>query len=253
VIQAHPAHQIPPHGHIFSITTDDNHIIFLNKAIHAPSCLELVCIVVYLIEEITMKLNRQALMVLVLIIAITIWAVNLIRPRSYSDNQLNFAVGSGTVTINNPSDEPVPVLLSGISSRTFSLTSNIEGVSGRSTREGGGRTATQLFAFELPAGSSEFTVENGTEVTFIADTATQLTATVQPVSVGTTRNTIIALIIAIAGSLYYISSTMNHGWIAQLRGITPVEAAPLPVLSNAADAHGRPMKSFGDNISRKSE
>src|SRR5688572_21865076 len=168
----------------------------------------------HFIEETTMKLNRQALMVLVLMIAISIWSVNLIRPRNYSDNPLNFAVGSGTVTINNPSDEPVPVLLSGISSRSFSLTSNIEGVSGRSTREGAGRTATQLFPFELPAGSSEFAVENGTEVTFIADTATQLTANVQPVSAGTTRNTIIALIIAIAGSLYYISSTVNHGWIA---------------------------------------
>jgi hypothetical protein len=200
-----------------------------------------------------MKLNTQALMVLVLMIAVSIWAVNLIRPRNYSGNQLNFPVGSGTVTVNNPSDAPVPVLLSGISTRTYNLTSSIEGVAGRSTREGNGRAATQLFAFELPAGSSEFAVEHGTEVTFIADTLTQLTANVQPVGAGTTRNTIIALIVAIAGSLYYISSTMNHGWLAQLRGITPVEVAPLPVLSNAADAHGRPMRSFGDNISRKKE
>ena len=200
-----------------------------------------------------MKLNRQALIAIVLLVVICIWAVNLIRPRNYSGGNLSFAVGSGTVTINNPSSESVPVQLRGTSSRTYNLTSNIAGVAGRSTREGNGRTATQLFAFELPSGSSEFAIENGTDVIFTADTDTQLTATVQPVSASTTRNTIIALIVATIGSLYYLSSTMNHRWIDMLRARMSPQVEPVPVLIGDTDAHGRPTRSFGDNISRKSD
>jgi hypothetical protein len=113
-----------------------------------------------------MNIDRKALVALVLLIVIIIWAVNLIRPRNYSGDHLSFAVGGGTVLIDNPSSESVPVLLSGTGSRAYNLTSSIEGVSGRSTREGSGRTASQVFTFELPSGTSEFVVANGTNVTF---------------------------------------------------------------------------------------
>jgi hypothetical protein len=198
-----------------------------------------------------MKIDLKVIVVLVLIIAITIWAVNAIRPRSFSGDHLTFAPGSGTVTITNPSDTSIAVLLTGSGSRTYNLTSNIDGVSGRSTREGSGRSATQSFAFELPPGSSEFSIENGVDTIFAADTDTQLSATVQPLSASATRNSIIVLILAIAGSLYYISSSMNHRWIGVLRGEAPVEFAPLPKPAYDA-AHGRPSKGFGDNITRKS-
>jgi hypothetical protein len=108
----------------------------------------------------------------------------------------------------------------------------------------------QVFTFDLPVGSSEFSIENGTDVTFTADANSQLTATVMPLSASTTRNTIIALLVAIAGSLYYISSTMNHSWIGMLRGEMPVQ--PVPV-GTSDGGHGKPIKSFGDNISRKSD
>ena len=200
-----------------------------------------------------MKVKRQALIVLVLMVAISIWVVNLVRPRTYSGDQLSFEVGSGTVTIDNPSSEAIPVQLNGAGSRSYTVSSTIDEVSGRSTREGSGRNATQLFAFELPSGSSAFTIERGTAVTFTADTEMRLTATVRPLSAGTTRNTLLTLIVAVAGSLYYISSTMQHRWIAGLRGEIPPQTQPVPAGKSDASTHGQPMKSFGDNISRKTD
>lgn len=198
-----------------------------------------------------MKFDIKALIVLVLIIVISIWTINLLRPRNYSDTELTFAIGGGTVTITNPGDAAIAAEVRGTTSRAFTFSSSIEGAAGaagRSTREGSGRTTVQLFTFELPSGRSDFSVENGTELVFNTSSTNTLTATVQPFSAGTTRNLIIALLVAIAGSLYYISSTMNHTWIGMLRGETPVVA---PVVDNEIVAHGTPRKSFGDNISRK--
>jgi hypothetical protein len=207
----------------------------------------------YLIGVEKMKIDFKVLVVLVLVLAISIWTINLLRPRNYTGDHLSFEVGSGTVTVTNPADTGTAAQVVGTGSRFFDISSNIAGVSGRSTREGSGRTSTQVFAFELPSGESEFSIEKGVDVVFSAATDTQLTVTVMPLSASGTRNAIIALLVAIVGSLYYISSTMSHSWIGKLRGEVPAVIPPLPLNLNKGGGHGQPIKSFGDNISRKSD
>jgi hypothetical protein len=164
-----------------------------------------------------MKINWKALVALVVIIGATFWAVDTVRSRSYSGSNLNFGVGSGPITVMNPATEPVPVQLVGTGTRSFTISSTIDGVTGSSTREGTGRNTTQLFEFALPPGVSEFTIARGTNVNLVANTETNLEATVQPVSTSESRTTIIAAVVVILGSLFYISSMTGHRWISASR------------------------------------
>jgi hypothetical protein len=162
-------------------------------------------------------INWKALVALVVIIGVAFWAVDSVRTRSYSGSDLNFGVGSGQVTVTNASNEPVPVQLMGTGTRTFSISNTIEGVTGSSTRSGTGRNTTQLFEFELPPGVSEFTVGRGTDVNFVANTDTNLEATVQPFDESTSRNNVIVAVVVILGALFYISHLNGHRWISASR------------------------------------
>ena len=167
-----------------------------------------------------MKFNWKTFKVLlafVIIIGTILWAVNTVLPRSFDGTGLNFSVGSGTVSVTNASEQPIAVQLVGSGSRTFRVSSTIEGVSGSSTRQGSGSSSSHLFEFELPLGTSEFTISRGTDVNFVANTATALQATVNPVSGGTVNLILIATIVVVFGSLFYASNATEHYWISWLR------------------------------------
>jgi len=195
-----------------------------------------------------MKINWKVLLATGLIVAVIYWAVGSVLPRSYSGSALNFGVGSGTVTVTNPSTESIPVQLVA-KSRSFRVSITIEGVSGPSTRQGSGRDATNLFEFVLPPGVSKFTITRGADVSFVANTETKLEATVLPVSVSESRTTIIVAAVVVLGALFYISRTTDHRWISILRR----QETSVPDLKLAAEsaaiAHGQGhvFRSPGDN------
>ena len=164
-----------------------------------------------------MKFNWKVIVALIVLVGASFWSVNSLRTRSYSGTDLNFGVGTGPVTITNPSEAALPVQLVSTSPGTFTVSSNISGVSGRSTREGTGRNATQFFDFELPIGVSEFSVLRGADVNFIARAVTPLTATVEPLNADDAKTTLIVAVIAILGSLFYLSHANGHRWISATR------------------------------------
>jgi hypothetical protein len=196
-----------------------------------------------------MKINWKVLTAVVVIVGATFWAVESVRSLSYSGTHLNFGVGSGTVTLTNPSNEPVPVQLVGTGTRSFSVSSSIAEVTGSSTREGSGRNTMQLFEFALPPGVSEFTIARGTHVSIVANTETNLEATVQPVSASESRTIIIMAAVVALGALFYISRTTGHRWIGPLRRKADAKLAAKLVADKAAAEHGQgqSFRAYGDN------
>jgi preprotein translocase subunit SecE len=193
----------------------------------------------------------KVLLVLVIAIGAIFWAAGSVRSLSYSRANLTFSVGNGSVTVTNPSNQPIPVQLVSAGSRSFTVSSAIEGMPRSSTKQGTGTTVSQLVEFTLPPGVSEFTVVHATNVTtpvnFVANTETKLEATAQPLNTNDTRTTIIVAVVVVFGALFYASRTTGHRWIGILRG----QPAPVPILNpvvkSAADSQGQTIRSFGDN------
>lgn len=95
-----------------------------------------------------MKLNWKTLkvvLVFVVVVGVAFWAVDSVRSRSYSGSDLSFDTAGGTITVTNPSDEPVAAQFIGTGSRSFRVSSTIEGVSGSSTRVESGSNRTHQF------------------------------------------------------------------------------------------------------------
>jgi hypothetical protein len=182
----------------------------------------------------------------VVIAGIIFWAFTATRSQSYSGTNLDFEVAGGAVVVTNPSDQSIPVQFMGTGTRSFRVSSDIEGISGNSTREGSGSTTTQLFELELPPGISEFFVTRGTNVTFVAPATSELEATVHPMTADSSRNAIIAAIVVVLGLLFYASNAVEHSWIRMLKGESTLsqDTEPTPVVSSA---QGRAARSFGDN------
>ena len=182
---------------------------------------------------------------LVVIIGVIFWAVTAILPQSYSGTDLNFEVGSGGVVITNPSEQTIPVELTG--TRSFRVTSELEGITGSSTREGSGSTSAYVYNFELPAGRSEFIVESrSATVTFVATSSSELVITTYPMTSEASRNALIAMTVVILGMLLYASSVVEHSWIGFLRGKNSGSEGtqPSPAVESA---QGQDIRSFGDN------
>jgi preprotein translocase subunit SecE len=197
-----------------------------------------------------MKINVKIIIALVLMLGVSVWAVDSIRSRSYNGTALNFSVGHGAVSVTNPSDASISAQIIGTGSRSFTVTNTVDGVSGPSTREGTGRTTTQLFPVTLLPGANVFTVAGGTGVNFVAETDTRLEATVQPLDQNETRSTLIAVAVVILVGLFYISRTTGHRWLRSARSIKAAEvAAAAKVLAEKTDepSQGRTMRSYGDN------
>ncbi|MFC1960926.1 hypothetical protein ACFLYO_09465 [Chloroflexota bacterium] len=199
-----------------------------------------------------MKFNLKALIVSVLAVAVVYAAINSILPRSYSGSDLTFEVSSGTVTITNPSAESIPAQLVSTSG-SFRVSSAIEDLSGSSTRQGTGSSATYLMEFELPPSVSEIAITRGRKINFVADTATKLEATVQPVSSGTARTTIIVAVVVVLAALFYISHTTNHRWILILRRQETLVLPLKPAAETITGGQGRAFRSYGDNVGKKDD
>jgi preprotein translocase subunit SecE len=203
-----------------------------------------------------MKLNWNAFKIalaFVVIAGVIFWAVDSVRSRSYSETNLSFDTADGIISVTNLSDDPVAAQLTSSGFRIFQVSSTTEGVSGSSTREGTGSTRTNLFGFELPPGTSEFTISGGTDIRFVADTDTELQATVNPLSDETRRNTLLAAVVGVFGALFYASNVTGHQWIKSLRHrvlpshqATSVQATqPNPAVNQGNQGYS--PRSYGDN------
>lgn len=197
-----------------------------------------------------MKFNMNTFKMLIaftIIIGVIFFAIDSIRSRSYSGENLTFSVSSGSVNITNPSEESIPVQLTGTGFSLFRMVSTIQDVSGSSVREGNGSNAVQLFEFDLPPGTHEFSVTRGTDVNFVASTSTRLEATVDSVTTATRQTIIIATIVVIVGALFYVSHVTDHYLIKLMSNksntIKPLE----PIAESAEGRQGRAAKSYGDN------
>ncbi len=195
-----------------------------------------------------MKVYLKIFLASVVIVAVLAWAVSSARASSYSGTNLNTEIGQGAVSVTNSQDLPVDVQLVSDGSRSFTVTSSIDGVSGSSTTQGEGAARTQLFAFAVPTGVSDFTVTRGTNVSFVSTTASKLDVSVQPLTESDARTTIIAAIVVTLGALYYISRTTNHRWIAALRGKPMPEKNVDSAAVTAVDGQGGAfIRAYGDN------
>jgi hypothetical protein len=193
-----------------------------------------------------MKFNWKALVAAVIVAAVLFLGINALLSKSYSGANLNFGVGSGPITVTNPSDQALSVLLSSPRSSAFSVTSEVEGLAGRSERQGTGSTSTQLYAFQLPVGVSEFMVK-GSDVSFVAAGETILSALVQPVTSSEMRTILIIMAVVILGALFYISQSMEHRWYYAMRGQTAAAVAmPIPT-TEMNGGQGPTIRTYGDN------
>ena len=120
-----------------------------------------------------MKVYLKVILSLVVIVAVLLWAVDSVRAGTYSGTDLNVELGKGAVTVTNPDAAPVDVQLVSAGTRSFTVSSSIDGVSGSSTTQGEGTARTQLFEFAAPSGASEFTVTRSTNVSLGLDRADQ--------------------------------------------------------------------------------
>lgn len=198
-----------------------------------------------------MKINGKVLIASVVLIAAIVWAISSLQSHSFSGKNLTFGLTSGTATVNNPSDAPIPVQLLGTGSRTFTVSSSSDGIAGSSTRQSAGNGVTQLFEFALPPGKSDITVGHGTNVNFVSTSETKLDATVQPLSAAESNTTIVMAVIVVLGALFFISRTTGHAWINLLRRqqapVVPLEV--VPVVAAAGDTNrgrdGRMYSNYG--------
>jgi hypothetical protein len=194
-----------------------------------------------------MKVNWKILIALVLLAMGIYFAVDSIRPHSYSGDNLSFPVGNGPVSVTNPSAESVLVQVIGTGVRSFSISSTIDGVSGSSTRRGAGRGVTQSFEFGLPPGTSEFTISQGRDVNFVANTATTLEANIQPLGGSKAGTTLIVAIAIILGALFYISRANVYRWISALHreDFSTQDTQPIMVITDSGQ--DRESRVYVDN------
>ncbi|MBL8156219.1 MAG: hypothetical protein JNM70_18715 [Anaerolineae bacterium] len=177
-----------------------------------------------------MKMNWKVFAALVIVIGVVVWSVSSLLPQSLSGANLTFGVGTGTVTLNNLSDSPVPVQLIGAGSRVFAVMSSTEGIAGSSTRQGSGSTSTQLFEYALPPGKSDFIVTRGSNVKFVSNSDARFEAFVQPLNDSDARSTFILSVVAISAALFYASLSTGHRWIGSLRRKeAPLLSSEVPV------------------------
>jgi hypothetical protein len=200
-----------------------------------------------------MRINWKVLLALALIVGAGYWVVNSMIPRSYSGTALNLEIGSGTVTVTNPSGEPVPGQLVGVS-RNARVSSTIEGLSGSPIREGVGNSATYLFEFLLPPGDTEFWVTRSPNTNFVMTSEIPLEVSVQLVSLSSARTVVVVAAVVALGSLFYISHSMEHRWIAILRRQETAVVVLKPATESvAAGGQGRVFRAPGDNRAKNKD
>lgn len=190
-----------------------------------------------------MRFNWKVAAGAIVVIAVIVVVFSATRSTAHSGSNLNFAVTGGPVTVTNPSSDAIPVQLVGSGARNFAVSSSIDGVRGNSTRDGSGASATQTFLFDLPPGESQFSIERGNDVQFVAATDTVLEAVSSPMTDDQMRTTLIVAGLVVLAALFYMSSATNHQWLNTIRG----KPQFVPAVVAADDGHGRASRSYGDN------
>jgi hypothetical protein len=170
----------------------------------------------------------KVVIALAIIVGVAYWAFDSVRERAYAGSQVEFAVGSGnTVTIVNSGEEAVPLVVT--SRSTFGMTSSNPDLVGSPVREGTGRDVVYRHETELPAGSADFRITRGSDITFSIDNAGSVNAVVTPLSPDSARTTLIFAGVVMLAALFYISNTFQHRWIKAIRqklssqGTTPAQ------------------------------
>lgn len=197
-----------------------------------------------------MKVNWKVIAAAVVIVGVIVWGVTTLRSASYSGTDLSINVGSGPFTVTNSADSSFPVELVGSGTRSFTVSSSVEGVSGSSTRAGNGSSAVQTFAFDLPPGISEYRVERGTEVRFVSEGAPSLDVTVQPMTAANAQTTLLIIAAIVIAALYYMSRATGHHWMSMFRreaAPVPVEVAPPVVQTETQKNRGRDGRMYSDS------
>ncbi|MFN8371861.1 MAG: hypothetical protein U0694_03145 [Anaerolineae bacterium] len=198
-----------------------------------------------------MKINWTITIALVVIVVISYWAIDSLRIRTYSGTNLSFAFGTGPVTVTNPSDAAVAAQITGAGSRTFTVSSATEGLTGSSTRQGNGISSTQLFAFQVPPGVSSFIVARGNQPVFTNSDGATLEVSVQPVNDEAVQTTLLVTAVAILGSLFFISRATHHSWLQLLRGKKAEVLTPVAATATSDSSQGPSIRSYGDNSPSK--
>ncbi len=163
------------------------------------------------------KFNWRLLVAVVVAVVAAYWVFDSTRIRSYTGSETSFGLGSGPVTVTNPTDEAIPVRLSSAGTRgTFAITSSEPEFPTASAREGTGSNVVHVIDLEIPPGETTLSVTRGTNVTFNTEGATPLQVVVHPLNADETRNTAIVGAIVIIGALLYLLLTPNGGL---LRGL----------------------------------
>lgn len=196
-----------------------------------------------------MKINWRIPAAIVVILLVGVWMFDSLRLRDYAGGNLNVSIGHGLVTLTNPSDEPIPAQLFSAGARSFAVSSPVEGLSGTSTREGSGSTATQTFLFNVPPGVSTLFVPRGTNVSLMTDTADRLEVLVDTQSASEAQTIRIAGIVVMVIALYFIYRTVRGDQKLALRRQEIADAAAKPVVMNAVrDANvGRDGRAYSDS------
>jgi hypothetical protein len=199
-----------------------------------------------------MKINLKVLIAIAVIVVVAVWAFSSVLPHSFNGSNLTFSVGTGMVTVNNPSDAPAAVQLVGKGARAFNVLSTMGSIAGSSTKQGTGGATSQLYEYASPPGISDFSVVRGSDVSFVSQSDTRLEATVQPLTADETRTTLIVAAVVILSSLFYISRSNDHRLIKALfRREVPVPvvvAGPLvttPVGDPNRGRDGRMYSNYG--------
>jgi hypothetical protein len=172
-------------------------------------------------EEIMGKKIR-VIIALVVIIGVVYWAINTTRERSYSGSKFTFRVGSGSVVVNNRGQAPIPVEMRAEGrTASFRVDSAEFGLNESSKTQRSGRTTYHAVNFDLPPGQSKINVARGSNVYFVSASDQRIDAVVTPMRIDSARTLFVWAGVIILAALYYISRTLEHGWIGALRRKIP--------------------------------
>ena len=198
-----------------------------------------------------MKINWRIAAGVIFIIVVGIWMLDSLRLRDYAGGNLNVGIGHGVVTLTNQTDQPIAAQLVSTGSRSFAVSSGVEGLSGTSVRAGTGSATTQTFAFDVPPGVSMFAVPRGTGVSLVTNTSAPLEVTVETQSAGEAQTVRAAGIIVMLLAAYFIYRTVREDQrIAKRRQAIAVDAAKpvVPVTTAAGGANvGRDGRAYSDS------
>ena len=160
---------------------------------------------------------------LAVILGAIYWAYSSTIKRSYEGSDITFAVGSGSVLVNNTGDSAIPVTMRA-DGRTanFRVASNDFDLTATSSRQGSGRSVHHSVQFDLPPGEATIDVTRGSNVQFIADSSTRITAVVTPKTADEAQTTYLIAAVIVLAALFYASHTTEHQWIGIVRTKLPI-------------------------------